>query len=110
MNHVPTTDSERGVALLLAIFCLLIVSALSTALLTSGRTEQLISTNQERAAQARGAAEAGLNYGTAVLIPYLQNWSANGLASPSAAMTLVLLGPDNVSGSIASDADNGSLE
>lgn len=102
--------SERGAALLFAIFALLIVSALSTAMLTSGRTEQMISANQERAAQARAAAEAGLNHGTAELTAYLANWQANGFANASGAVTSLLRGPDGAFGTSGADADNGSLE
>lgn len=97
-------------ALLLAIFSLMIVSALSAAMLTSGHTEQLISRNQERALQARAAAEGGLNRGLAVVNTFVRNWQANGFATASAAMSSLMRGPDNQTGSTATDADNGSLE
>lgn len=97
-------------ALLLSIFSLLLVSALSAAMLTSGLTEQLISQNQERAVQARAAAEAGLNLGLAVVGTYVRNWQPNGFVNASAAMSALMRGPDNQSGTLATDADNGSLE
>jgi hypothetical protein len=98
--------SEDGFALVLVLLALLVVSGLASAMVTSGRTEVIISTNQERSAQARAAAEAGLNHALAVSITYVQNWQANGFVNASAAMTSLLSGPD---GNPATTADNGSL-
>ena len=98
--------SEDGFALVLVLLALLVVSGLAAAMVTSGRTEVLVSVNQERAAQARGAAEAGLNHALAVSITRVRNWKANGFASASAAITALLVGPD---GNAATPADNGSL-
>ena len=94
-----------GVLLLLAI-----VTASTTALVVSGRTEIAISQNHEMATQAQVAAEAGLNHALDVALTSLRGWQLNGFASPNGAMTGLLLGPDNLSGTVATDADNGSLE
>lgn len=98
--------SEDGFALVLVLLALLVVSGLAAAMVTSGRTEVLVSVNQERAAQARAAAEAGLNHALAVAIVRVRAWQANGFADPSAAITSLLVGPD---GNAATAADNGSL-
>ena len=100
-------QSEDGFALVLVLLALLVVSGLASAMVTSGRTEVIISTNQERAAQARAAAEAGLNHAIAVTITYVQSFQANGFATPSAAMTSLLIGPD---ANPLTTGDNGSLE
>lgn len=97
-------------AIVLMLMSLLILSSLAAAMVTSGRTEVLISRNQERAAQARAAAEAGLNHGLEVTIAYVRNWQASGFADASAAISDLLNGPDNLAGTTATDADNGSLE
>ena len=51
---------ERGVALPMAMFTLLLLTSLSLAFLTLGRTEPTIASNHRRVAQARALAEAGL--------------------------------------------------
>ncbi len=98
--------SEDGFALVLVLLALLVVSGLAAAMVTSGRTEVLVSVNQERAAQARGAAEAGLNHALSVAITNVRNWKTNGFPNSSAAITVLLVGPD---GNAAALADNGSL-
>lgn len=107
MNNMRSRmKSEEGFALVLVLLALLVVSGLSAAMVTSGKTEVLISVNQERQAQARAAAEAGLNHALAVTVSYVQNWQGNGFVNASAAMTRLLRGPDN---DAATAADNGSL-
>ena len=102
--------SERGVALVIVLMLSTVVAALTMTLTLSGQTHVAISHNHEMAARARTAAEAGLNHGLEVTSSYLRAWQTNGFASTSAAMTRMLLGPDNASGTVANDADNGSLE
>ena len=92
------------------LLLLVIISASTAALTVSGRTEIAISRNHEMAAQAQVAAEAGLNHAVDVTLTSLRSWQINGFATPSDAMTSFLLGPDNLSGTVATDADNGSLE
>lgn len=98
--------SEDGFALVLVLLALLVVTGLAAAMVTSGQTEVLVSVNQERAVQARGAAEAGLNHALAVSIERVRNWQSNGFVDASAAITSLLVGPD---GNGAATADNGSL-
>ena len=45
-----------------------------------------------------------------VALTSLRRWQPNGFATPSDAQTSLLLGPDNLSGTVGTDADNGSLE
>ena len=92
------------------LLLLVIISASTAALTVSGRTEIAISRNHEMAAQAQVAAEAGLNHAVDVTLTSLRSWQINGFASPNDAMTSLLLGPDNLSGTVADNADNGSLE
>ena len=92
------------------LLLLLIVSTSTAALVVSGRTEIAISQNHEMATQAQVAAEAGLNHAVDVVLTSLRQWQPNGFATPDGAMTGLLLGPDNLSGTVATDADNGSLE
>lgn len=91
-------------ALIGVLLILILVSALCAALAMSGQTETLAASNQESAAQARAAAEAGLNHGLTVAIANLTTNA--GISTPSAAIDILLLGPDGV----ASTADDGSLE
>ena len=105
MRH-SRMKSEDGFALVLVLLALLVVSGLAAAMVTSGRTEVLVSVNQERATQARAAAEAGLNHAVSVAILRVRNWQANGFPDASAAITGLLIGPD---GNGAGLADNGSL-
>ncbi len=100
---------ERGSALLGVLLLLLLMSALAAALGVSGQTETLISRNQRAAAQAQAAAEAGLNHAVELAATYISEWNANGFADADAAIDALLLGPDLASGTVATDADNGSL-
>lgn len=102
--------SERGTALISILLLLIIMSALSAALTISTRTEVMVAKNRQSAAQARAAAEAGLNHSSELVITNLLTWQAAGFASTSAAVTRLLRGPDNQTGTTATDADNGSLE
>ena len=92
------------------LLLLVIVSTSTAALVVSGRTEVAISQNHEMATQAQVAAEAGLNHAVDVVLTSLRQWQPNGFATPDGAMTGLLLGPDNLSGTVATDADNGSFE
>ncbi len=101
---------EQGIALIGVLLLLVIVTTTTAALAVSGRTEIAISRNHEMATQAQVAAESGLNHAVDVTHTSLRRWQPNGFATPSDAMTSFLLGPDNLSGTVATDADNGSLE
>lgn len=102
-----TCSSEQGMALMSVILVLMMVSGLCAALAISGNTETLIARNHQVAAEARAAAEAGLSHAVEVVIAELQDWETDGLASASAAISGLLDGPDNQTGTTA---DNGSLE
>ena len=91
-------------ALVGVLLILFLVSALCAALAISGQTETLAASNQESAAQARAAAEAGLNHGVTVAIANLTTAAAT--STPSAAIDGLLRGPDG----LAATADDGSLE
>ena len=97
-------------ALVGALLLLLIVAAATTALWVSGQTEAAVAVNHETAAQANAAAEAGANHAVDVTLDFVRRWRPNGFATPAAAVTSLLLGPDTLSGTVATDADNGSLE
>ena len=102
--------SARGAALPVIMMLLMILSALAAAMTISGQSELMVARNTVSSAQAEAAAEAGLNHATEVTIPNLQQFAANGFASVSAAMTGLVVGPDTLTGTVAVDADNGSLE
>ena len=101
---------EQGVALVGVLMLLLIVSAATTALWVSGETEAAIAINHQTSAQAAAAAEGGASHATDLTLAFLRQWRVNGFATPAAAVTSLLLGPDGLSGTVATDADNGSLE
>jgi len=65
--------NERGSALIAVLFLLLMMSALAAALGVSGHTETLVARNHQTTAQARAAAEAGLNHAVQVAVDYLAN-------------------------------------
>ena len=92
------------------MFLLMILSGLSAAMVTSSQTEIMVARNAVSSAQAEAAAEAGLNHATELAIPFVMQFAANGFADARGAMTGLIRGPDGLTGSPASDADNGSLE
>ena len=108
-THARCMD-ERGVALISVMLLVMIASALGAALTISSITETQIARNYQVAAEARWAAEAGISHAVEVTMVELRDWQTNGFASASAAMSDLLLGPDDASGTAATDADNGSLE
>ena len=64
--------SERGSALIGVLLLLMMMSALGAALGVSGRTETLVARNHQSSAQARAAAEAGLNHGVQVVVDHIR--------------------------------------
>ena len=90
-------------ALIGVLLLLILVSALCAALAVSGLTETLAADNQMTAAQARAAAEAGLNHAVTLTLAQLTTSAAS--TTPSAAIDLLLRGPNGVAGT-----DDGSLE
>ena len=102
--------SSRGMALVSTMFLLMILSGIAAAMVTSGQTEMMVARNSVSSAQAEAAAEAGLNHATELVIPFATQFAANGFANIGGAMTGLIQGPDGLTGNLASDADNGSLE
>jgi Tfp pilus assembly protein PilX len=66
--HRRTPASEDGIALVLAMFMVLILSLLGASLAGVGRSETLSSLNYKTLSQARYAAESGLNRATNYLL------------------------------------------
>jgi len=101
---------EHGMALVGVMLLLLIVTAATTALWISRQTEATMAINHETSAQAKAAAEAGASHAVDETLSVVGAWRANGFATPTAAITSLLSGPDTQSGTPTTDADNGSLE
>ena len=74
MRYAPRLNDERGIALAVAIFALVIIGALVAGTFFAGRLEQRSGLNALFAAQAAEAAEAG----TAVA---LDNWQSSAMAA-----------------------------
>jgi hypothetical protein len=108
-SSIVEQPDERGSALIGVLLLLMMMSALAAALGVSGQTETLISRNQRSGAQAQAAAEAGLNHAVELATTYIFEWNANRFANVEAAIDALLLGPDLASGSVGTNADNGSL-
>jgi hypothetical protein len=104
-----TRRDELGSAQIMVLLLLMMMSALAAALTIGGQTETFIARNQRSGAQAHAAAEAGLNHAVELATAYLFDWSPNGFASPGAAVDALLVGPDGLSGTVGTNADNGSL-
>jgi hypothetical protein len=102
--------SERGVAVVAVLLVLLLISGLGAALAISATTETLMARNHQVAAEAGAVAEAGAAHGVTLTLTHLRGWATQGFASPGAAVTALLRGPDDSVGNAAADADNGSLE
>jgi hypothetical protein len=71
----------------------MMMTALAGALTVSGQTETLVARNHQTAAQARAAAEAGLNHASTVALAWILQWKANGYADVPAAITALLATP-----------------
>ena len=101
---------ERGAALIGVLLLLVLMSTMAAALSVNAQTETLISRSQRSGVQAQDAAEAGLNHAVEVASTYIFQWNANGFAvGPEEAVAALLVGPDGLSGTTSTDADNGSL-
>jgi hypothetical protein len=105
-----SASGQRGFALIGTILLLFLLAGLVASLSLSGQTAVRISQNYEAETKARAAAEAGLNHALAVVIDDLTQWSTHGFASASLAITARLKGPDGLTGTTTTNADNGSLE
>ena len=90
-------QAEHGSALIGVLLLLMMMSGLAAALAVSGRTETLIARNHQTAAQARVAAEAGLNHASQAAIAWLAGWPAL-YASANQAVNAMLANPDGTLG------------
>ena len=108
-DEIVERPGERGYALLGTLLMLMMMSAMAAALGVNGQTETLISRNQRSATQATVAAEAGLNHAIALVSTFIKESGPNGFNDIFQATNALLLGPDLASGTVETDADNGSL-
>src|SRR5687768_6559147 len=60
-KHPMNIRSEKGVALIIVLLLLVVMSGLTTGLALNGQTESAMAANELNYAGARAAAEAGLN-------------------------------------------------
>ena len=72
------------------LLLLMLMSALGAALAVSGRTETLMARNHQSAAQARAAAEAGINHALPVVASHLFAWRAHGFVNVQDAVNALL--------------------
>ncbi len=100
--------SETGSSLMITIMLLMVVSGLIAAIIASSMTDTLVARNHQSGAQAQAAAEAGLNHAIDAARIYLRDWESN-FTNTNDAVSRLLRGPDDVAGTTATDADNGSL-
>jgi cytoskeletal protein CcmA (bactofilin family) len=85
IRRIVDPADERGAALVGVLLLLMMMSALAAALGVSGHTETLVARNHQSTAQARLAAEAGINHAVEVVTTYIFQWKSNGYASADAA-------------------------
>jgi hypothetical protein len=71
-TRTAADSHERGSAIIGVLLLLMLMSALAAAMGVSGRTESLITRNHQSRAQARAAAEAGINHAVQITVDYLQ--------------------------------------
>lgn len=102
--------TEAGAVLVAVMLLLALVLALGTALSLGATAETLVARNHLALAEAQAAAEAALAHAAEITLSRLRDWQADGHATPMAAVTALLVGPDGQTGSAAADVDNGSLE
>ncbi len=90
-THRSGRSAERGSALVGVLLLLLMMTALASALAVSGHTETIVARNHQSAAQARAAAEAGLNHATQVVFSWILAWKTNDYDDVAAALDDLLL-------------------
>ena len=92
------SSSERGIALIVVLLLMAVMSGLVTGFALTGQVEVQMSTNEVTFAGARSAAEAGLNR---AIVEVIANTSNNLIAGPDGLVNATLNHADN--------ADNGSI-
>ena len=110
MSQARLLGDASGGALLGVMMLTMMLAAIIVTITLSGQTELLIARNDEASAKAHAAARAGLNHALDATLAHLEQWETNGYPSTSDAVSALLVGPDDATGTAASDADNGSLE
>jgi Tfp pilus assembly protein PilX len=95
----PHLSSERGIALVVVMLLMAVLSALATGFAMTGQTEAQMSNNEVYYAGARAAAEAGMNR---AIVNVLSDTTHNLLAGPDGTI-------DSSNPSASTNADNGSL-
>jgi hypothetical protein len=74
------------------LLLLLLMAALASALAVGGHTETLVARNHQAVAQARAAAEAGLNHAAEVVIAWILAWKSKGYTDVDTALDSLLTG------------------
>ncbi|HEX8028319.1 MAG TPA: hypothetical protein VF491_07660 [Vicinamibacterales bacterium] len=92
-------ESERGIALIVVLLLMAVLSGLATGFAMTGQTEVQMATNEVYFAGARAAAEAGLNR---AIVKVIADTTHNLLAGADGAV-------DATNASAAVNADNGSV-
>jgi Tfp pilus assembly protein PilX len=96
---IDKRKSERGIALIVVLLLMAVLSGLATGFALTGQTEVSMSTNEVYFAGARAAAEAGLNR---ALVKIFADTSTNWIAGADGLV-------DVTNASAAVNVDNGSL-
>lgn len=99
INPIVDTRSEKGMALVVVLLLMAVLSGLATGFAMNGQTESAMAVNEVYYAGARAAAEAGMN--RAVEAIRIDN-TANLLAGPDGLL-------DPVNAGAAENADNGNI-
>lgn len=99
-SPIRAAGSERGVALVIVLLLLAVMTGLATGLTVNGQVEIAMATNETYYAGARAAAEAGANRAKAAIIA---DTSTNLLAGQDGAV-------DVVNPAAAANADNGRID
>jgi len=86
--HKSGNRSEKGIALLIAIFVLLLISVVAIALLVSSGTETALGANYRASSTAYYAALAGLEEARGRLLPKNPNYFGASYVSPATAFPL----------------------
>lgn len=98
-THYMNPSSERGIALIVVLLLMLVLSGLATGFALTGQVEAQMATNEVYFAGARAAAEAGLNR---ALVAVLADTSTDWIKGADGAV-------DASNANAAVNADNGSL-
>jgi len=98
-NRLHQSKSERGIALVVVLLLMAVMTGLATGFAMTGQTEVQMSSNEVYFAGARAAAEAGLNRS---LVKIFADTSTNWVAGTDGAVNAT-------TPSAAVNADNGSL-